>query len=165
MPVNNYIWTLFLIICYFSGWHSRVNKDVGKSHLSFYVLVPALNREADLVDLSLQLVTEEQVLRDQRSRYRELQGRLHQYWSEFEEGHRTAFKLLRECGKVYGPAWYSFNLIWLRLPKLIIGNQNTRQRKYGLNWLYNTWSLVYEKECISAPPQGILFHILWPGIE
>jgi hypothetical protein len=60
------------------------------SHLSFYVLVPALKREADLVDLSLQLVTEEQVLRDQRSRYRELQGRLHQYWSEYEEGHRTA---------------------------------------------------------------------------
>ena len=25
---------------------------------------------------------------------------------------------------------------------------NTRQRKYGLNWLYNNWSLVYEKECI-----------------
>jgi hypothetical protein len=69
-----------------------------------FVLVPALKRDADLVDLSLQLVTEEQVLRDQRSRYRELQGRLHQYWSEFEEGHRTAFKLLRECGKVYGPA-------------------------------------------------------------
>jgi hypothetical protein len=42
---------------------------------------------------------------------------------------------------------------------------NTRQRKYGLNWLYNTWSLVYEKECISDSPQGILFHRLWPGIE
>ena len=40
-------------------------------------------------------------------------------------------------------SWYSFNLIWLRLPKLvIIGNHDTRQRKYGLNWLYNTWSLV-----------------------
>lgn len=104
MPVDNYIWTLFLIICYFSGWHSRVNKDVGKAHLSFYVLAPALKREADLVDLSLHLVTEEQVLRDRRSRYRELQGRLHQYWSEYEEGHRTASQLLRECGKVYGPA-------------------------------------------------------------
>ena len=42
-------------------------------------------------------------------------------------------------------SWYSFNLIWLRLPKLvIIGNHDTRQRKYGLIWLYNTWSLVYE---------------------
>jgi hypothetical protein len=48
-------------------------------------------------------------------------------------------------------SWCSFNLIWLRLPKLvIIGNHDTRQRKYGLNWLYNTWSLVYENECISA---------------
>jgi hypothetical protein len=46
-------------------------------------------------------------------------------------------------------SWYAFNLIWLRLPKLvIIGNHDTRQRKYGLNSLYNTWSLVYEKECI-----------------
>ena len=48
-------------------------------------------------------------------------------------------------------SWYSFNLIWCRLPKLvIIGNHDTRQRKYGIYWLYNTWSLVYEKECISA---------------
>lgn len=85
------------------GWHSRINKDIGKAHPSFYVLVPALKREADLVDLSIQLVTEEQVLRDQRSRHRELQGRLHQYWSEYEEGNRTASQLLRECGKVYGP--------------------------------------------------------------
>ena len=31
--------------------------------------------------------------------------------------------------------WYSFNLSWLRQPKLvIIGNHDTRQRKYGLNW-------------------------------
>jgi hypothetical protein len=33
-------------------------------------------------------------------------------------------------------SWYSFNLIWLKLPKLvIIGNHDTRQRKCGLNWL------------------------------
>ena len=55
-------------------------------------------------------------------------------------------------------SWYSFNLMWLRLPKLVlIGNHDTRQRKYGLNWLYNTWSLVYEKECISASPQAFFF--------
>ena len=44
--------------------------------------------------------------------------------------------------------YISFKLIWLILPKLvIIGNHDTQQRKNGLNWSYNTWSLVYEKEC------------------
>ena len=62
-------------------------------------------------------------------------------------------------------SWYSFILIWLRLPSLvIIGKHDTRQRKYGLNWLYNTWSLVYEKECISASPQGILFFIYYDQV-
>ena len=51
-------------------------------------------------------------------------------------------------------SWYSFNLIWLRLPKLvIIGNHDTRQRKYGLIWLYNTWSLVYEMLGICSKQQ------------
>lgn len=80
-----------------------MNRDVGKAHPSFYLVVPALKREADLVDLTIQLVTEEQILRDQRTKYKELQGRLQQLWADYGDGEVSVSKLLRECGKVYGP--------------------------------------------------------------
>ena len=92
------------MILHFLGWHNRINSDIGKAHPSFYILAPALKREADLVDLSLQLVTEEQILRDQRNRYRDLTGRIQQLWKDYSAGEETASQLLRECGKVYEPA-------------------------------------------------------------
>ena len=84
-----------------SGWHTRIN--YGKKNVSFYILIPELMREAELVDLTLRLVSEEQVLRDQRRRFRDLEGRLHQFWEEYDSGEKTVTQLLRDCSKIYGP--------------------------------------------------------------
>ncbi|VDH91609.1 Hypothetical predicted protein [Mytilus galloprovincialis] len=84
------------------GWHTRINS--GKSNVSFYVLIPELMREAEIVDLTLRLVSEEQVLRHQRRRFKDLEGRLHQFWEEYDSGEKTVTQLLRDCSKVYGPS-------------------------------------------------------------
>ncbi|CAC5396059.1 unnamed protein product [Mytilus coruscus] len=86
------------------GWHTRINSDIGKANAAFYVLVPALHREAKLVALTVRLVSEEQVIRNQRIRYKELEGRLHQLWDQYFEGDITASRLLRDCGNIYGPS-------------------------------------------------------------
>ncbi|CAC5395944.1 unnamed protein product [Mytilus coruscus] len=87
-----------------SCWHTRINSDIGKANAAFYVLVPALHREAKLVALTVSLVSEEQVFRNQRIRYKELEGRLHQLWDQYTEGDITASRLLRDCGNIYGPS-------------------------------------------------------------
>ncbi|XP_014673596.1 PREDICTED: uncharacterized protein LOC106813868 [Priapulus caudatus] len=46
------------------GWHTRLNSYAGNAKLSFYKLVPLLQRESDIVDLQHTLVADEQVLRD-----------------------------------------------------------------------------------------------------
>ena len=66
---------LLLLLCI--GWHTRINTYIGRAGFSFYILVSALHREAKLVDLTIRMVIEEQVLRVQRTKNRELEGRLH----------------------------------------------------------------------------------------
>ena len=56
---------LLLLLCI--GWHTRINTYIGRAGVSFYILVPALHHEAKLVDLTIRMVTEEQVLRVQRT--------------------------------------------------------------------------------------------------
>ncbi|XP_048771079.1 uncharacterized protein LOC125677152 [Ostrea edulis] len=62
------------------GYHTRINADIGRGHMSFYIVVPALRREANIVDLTFRLVSEEQILRDQRRKQARLECRLHQCW-------------------------------------------------------------------------------------
>ena len=38
------------------GYHTRINADVGRAHMSFYIVLPALRREAKLVELTYRLV-------------------------------------------------------------------------------------------------------------
>ena len=84
------------------GYHTRINADVGRAHMSFYIALPALRREVNLVGLNYRLVSEEQILQDQRQKQKRMEGRLHQCWQEYERGTRTASQLLSECGKIYG---------------------------------------------------------------
>jgi hypothetical protein len=86
------------------GWNTLINADMGRAGVSFYILVPALHRVAKLVDLTIRMVTEEQVFRAQRTKNRELEGRLHQTWARYFEDEITASQLLRECGGFYGPS-------------------------------------------------------------
>ena len=81
-----------------------INAYISRADVSFYILVPALHREAKLVDLPIRVVTEEQVLRAQRTKYRESEGRLHQTWARYSENEITASQLLRECDGIYGPS-------------------------------------------------------------
>jgi hypothetical protein len=74
---------------------------IGRAGVSFYILVPALHRESKLVDLTIRMVIEEQVLRAQRTKNRELEGRLHQTWARYYEDEITASQLLRECGGIF----------------------------------------------------------------
>jgi hypothetical protein len=59
--------TLLLLLLLCIGWHTRINTYIGRAGVSFYILVPALHHEAKLVDLTIRMVTEEQVLRVQRT--------------------------------------------------------------------------------------------------
>ncbi|VDI27117.1 Hypothetical predicted protein [Mytilus galloprovincialis] len=74
-------------------WHTRINS--GKSNVSFYVLIPELMREAEIVDLTLRLVSEEQVLRHQRRRFKDLEGRLHQFWEEYDSGEKNCDTIVK----------------------------------------------------------------------
>ena len=70
----------------------------------FYVLVPFLRREADLVDITFRLLTEEQILCDHRNKYNKLQAHLQEVWKRYGNDNLSASKLLKECSKFYGPA-------------------------------------------------------------
>ena len=48
------------------GWHTRLIANAGRASQTFYLLVPLLRREADLVELTQRLVSEEQILRDHK---------------------------------------------------------------------------------------------------
>jgi hypothetical protein len=59
-------------------------------------------------------------------------------------------------------SWYSFNLIWLRLPKLvIIGNHDTRQRKYGLNFKGKTFWHLHKVNPVLSIGYSIPGHSIW----
>ena len=83
-----------------SGWHTRINIDISTANVSFYILVPALQREYRVIELTYRLVSEQQILRDQRTRYRDTEGRLHAMWDSYDDEQISASQLLRECGVV-----------------------------------------------------------------
>ena len=85
------------------GWHTRLIANAGRANLTFYLLVPLLRREADLVDITVRLVSEEQILRDTRAKYGRLQQQLQDIWERYGEDELTASQLLKECSKFYGP--------------------------------------------------------------
>ncbi|CAG2186571.1 unnamed protein product [Mytilus edulis] len=73
------------------GWHTRINS--GKSNVIFYFLI--LMRGAEIVDLTLRLVYEEQVLGHQRRRLKDLEGQIDQFWKEGDQ-FRPTFQRLGE---------------------------------------------------------------------
>ena len=50
-------------------------------------------------DLNIPLVSEEQVLRDQRKRVKETWGRLHKYWEEYTNDDKSVMQLLETAAK------------------------------------------------------------------
>ena len=62
-------------------------------------LVPLLSREANLVDLTLCLVTEEHILRDHRMKYGRLQQQPQDLWERYAEDELSASQLIKEWAK------------------------------------------------------------------
>ena len=56
------------------GYHTRINSDVGRTPMSFNIVLPTLRREANLAELTYHLVSEEQILRDQRQKQNRMAG-------------------------------------------------------------------------------------------
>ena len=85
------------------GWHRRVNSKVRRHHLPFYQLVEFLHQEATLVTLQAQLVAEDKLKRDQRSRFKKQQGKIFDLWDRYQAKELDVNNLFREISKVHRP--------------------------------------------------------------
>jgi hypothetical protein len=57
----HFVLTLLLLLLLCIGWHTRINAYIGRAGVSFYILASALHHGAKLVDITMRMVTEEQV--------------------------------------------------------------------------------------------------------
>ena len=85
------------------GWHRRLNRRAVGSSLPFYILVPLLYQKAKLVTIQMKLVGEGKLSKIHRKKYRTIQGRLFQAWSDYNDGHLSTSRLLRHCAGIYSP--------------------------------------------------------------
>ena len=86
------------------GWHNRFNASVAtRGPVPFYQLITELYSEAELIPLQLKLVTEGKLLRYQRKKTRQVQGKVFSLWYQYCDNLLSASHLLRECAAVYGP--------------------------------------------------------------
>lgn len=85
----------------FIGWHRRINGKAGRACLQFYVLVPLLLREARLLDLNAQLVSEHALVRYRLKKYRRVDGRLEELYDLYDDGEMKTSEYLTEVAKCY----------------------------------------------------------------
>ncbi|XP_028408207.1 uncharacterized protein LOC114530782 [Dendronephthya gigantea] len=85
------------------GWHHRLNHNARRGSLPFYLLVDLLHRESRLVSVQVRLVSDNKLKRQQRRKYRKLQGRIFEHWDKFIAGEMTSKQLLHACAHVNGP--------------------------------------------------------------
>ncbi|XP_022092139.1 importin-4-like [Acanthaster planci] len=84
------------------GWHQRLKSNVHMARVSLYPLIELLHVESRYVDVRTQLVSEKKLRRYQRKSSGIAEGRIFDYWREFEDGERTAEALLQACAYVQG---------------------------------------------------------------
>lgn len=87
---------------YFAGWHRQLNFRAGRAKLSFYVLVPLLRAEAEVVDLQMRMVSENLLTRIQKKKYLKIHGRLFDLWDKYEDEDISTSQLLRGCSHIIG---------------------------------------------------------------
>ena len=75
------------------GWHRKLKAQAQHGYLPFYQLVDLLYRESRIVDVQVLLVAEHKLRRNQRLTYKDVQGRLHDLWDEYDR-HKNAGQLL-----------------------------------------------------------------------
>ncbi|XP_052236544.1 uncharacterized protein LOC127861593 [Dreissena polymorpha] len=81
------------------GWHHRLNSQAHHGAVPFYVLVPALRKEAEMVDISVQSSDLE---REQRSST--VNARLEEYWTKYSNGEVSTSTFLKAVSHLYGPS-------------------------------------------------------------
>ncbi|KAH3789346.1 hypothetical protein DPMN_027401 [Dreissena polymorpha] len=82
-----------------SDWHHRLNSQAHHGAVPFYVLVPALRKEAEMVDISVQSSDLE---REQRSST--VNARLEEYWTKYSNGEVSTSTFLKAVSHLYGPS-------------------------------------------------------------
>ncbi|XP_041367327.1 uncharacterized protein LOC121381957 [Gigantopelta aegis] len=80
------------------GWHRRINARATRDGIQFYLLVPLLLREAKLVKMTMERVSDGRLGRLQRSKQRTRQGEVFQIWTQYHDGEISAKHLLRAIG-------------------------------------------------------------------
>ncbi len=85
----------------FTGWHRRLNGLAGRANIQFYILVPLLRREAEMVTLQTQQVIEAQSLRRHTTRSRRIHASLEELWDRYDDEDIITSDFLRRVGAVY----------------------------------------------------------------
>ena len=85
------------------GWHQRLNHNARRATLPLYLLIDLLYQESCLVSVQVRLLSDNKLKRQQRRKYKNLQGRIFQYWDDFIAGEMTSKQFLHACAHVNGP--------------------------------------------------------------
>lgn len=86
------------------GWHKRLNKSAtGRCNLQFYPLIRLLHKEAKLTSLYTRLVSEKELQRIQRKKYRNRQYQIFGLWDDYMRGSATFFQLVEACSRLSDP--------------------------------------------------------------
>ena len=85
------------------GWHHRINHRGNGTAPPFYMLVPLLFTEAQLVPIISRFVCEKNLKHYQRKRYRRMQGEIFELWAKYAANDISTSQLLKSCGNVYAP--------------------------------------------------------------
>ena len=83
------------------GWHHRLNAKAKKGNLPFYMLVRLLAQEANVITISLILISEHRLRRYQKTKYQALQADIFEAWDKYADGKLTVSQLLDTCGQLY----------------------------------------------------------------
>ncbi|XP_041369618.1 uncharacterized protein LOC121383594 [Gigantopelta aegis] len=82
------------------GWHRRINARATSEGIQFYLLVPLLLREAKLVEMAMERVSDERLGRMQRAKQRTRQGEVFQIWEQYHQGDISAKQLIRAISRL-----------------------------------------------------------------
>ncbi|KAK3085388.1 hypothetical protein FSP39_002601, partial [Pinctada imbricata] len=82
------------------SWHRRFIGRAGGDKLHFYRLVPALKREAETIDITVQLVNEQQLTRYQRQTHKKTQQKLEDLWDRYEDKQIKTSVFLDAAGRL-----------------------------------------------------------------
>ncbi|XP_071962605.1 uncharacterized protein [Antedon mediterranea] len=84
------------------GWYRRLKVKERNSNVPLYKLIKVFYTELSLVGVKTSLIKEEKLMKHQRKTYKNLHGKLQEYWNDFRSGKKSADDLLNVCSHLYG---------------------------------------------------------------